>query len=535
MINTDSRKDVAMPYSVPCSMYSIVVCVGFWGILCSVSFAQTQLKELRLIPWPAEIEAKDGDFTPAGELVIAVVEDDAVSKEIAETLAEDLKALKFKATVKAGDAPNGAISIKIIEDESMGSEAYRLEVADIGISIIASEGDGLFWGTRTALQLLAAGPDKSVPCLSIKDKPQFTHRGLLLDPARNFHTMDFLLETVKNLSAYKMNRLQIHFSDNDGYRLPSKKFPKLPTVAANGQRMHYTEEEIAKLVAMAKKYHVTIVPEVEMPGHARGLTAAIPELRCNPKIDSNEVCIGSEESYKILQGIIEEVMEMIPGPYWHLGGDETNHGMWINCPQCKAKMAAEGFKDTSELYNYFLNRMNRFVRSKGRQMMVWDGFDPYIKPVVDKNIIVYPFDINLRKNCRPMDYLDNGYTVVNTSWKPLYVVCHMYVATPQELADWNVFQFKSYHDDGKFGVYPMTGPWEVEPTSKVLGAQMCSWDLPNDQKFLPGWLFNIGPAVENKYNIKPAPRIQLVSERLWTGSVTKPEDLLRRAGVKPDK
>ncbi len=533
--------------------------IAFVCLFCSVSCAQTQLKELRLIPWPAEIEARDGDFTPAGELVIAIVENDAVSKEIAETLAEDLKALKFKATVKAGDAPKGAVSIKIIEDESMGSEAYRLEIADIGISIIASGGDGLFWGTRTALQLLAAGPNKSVPCLSIKDKPQFTYRALLIDPARSFHTMNFLLETVKNLSAYKMNRLQIHFCDNEGYRLPSKKFPKLPSVDAEGKPLHYTEKEIAELVATARKYHVTIIPEIEMFAHAGRLTAVLPELRGNPQAPCSEVCIGSKEAAKTLEALMSEVMDMIPGPYFHVGGDEARSASWRDCPTCQKRIADEGLQSLPGLYNFTVNNLNKFVKSKGRQLIVWEAFDPKGDPVyhphatmeppapqetintkgrtvtVDKDVIVIVADINLRIGTRPMDYLDAGYTIINASWKPLYVVPNMSVASAADLAAWDVFQFKSFHDDGKIGAYPMDKPWVIKPTPRVIGAQMCSWDPVSHQSYLPGWLFNIGPEVANPWHIKPAPRVQIVAERLWTGSVTKPDDLLRRAGVEKEK
>jgi hexosaminidase len=325
--------------------------------------------------------------------------------------------------------------------------------------------------------------------------------------------------------------LQFHFTDNEGYRLPSDKFPNLPSIGANGERLHYSKEEIAKLVVYAKKYHVLIQPEIEMPGHAGAISSALPQTRCSiAKGACAELCIGSDESCKAMQAIIEEVMGMFPGPYWHLGGDEANHGLWQGCAACQKRIKDADLKDTVGLYNDFVNRMNTFVKSKGRRMMIWEGFRPDSKPTVDKDIIVFPYDINLREGARPMDYLDAGYTVVNASWKPLYLVWHMHVPEPEALAKWDACQFKSYHDDGKYGVYPMTEPWIVKQTPQLLGGQLHS--LENHQNVLPGWLFGTGPYVENQRKWQPAPRIQIVAERLWTGTKTTPEDLLRRAGVK---
>ncbi len=477
---------------------------------------------LPLVPYPQEIALGKGDFTPQKVLVLKFLEGHASITRIAETFARDLSAIGFSAShgkALPAETP-GIVELSIRHDDKLGEEGYRLTI-DSKVSIVAATSEGLFWGTRTLLQLLQAGPGKAVPRLAISDKPEFEYRGLMIDNARRFHSLDFHIQTIKRMSSFKLNRYQIHFSDDQSYTLPSDVFAKLPT-----KDRHYSREQIRQLVAAGREYHVMIVPEIDVPGHARALIAGIPSIKCTnvpAGKGAKKLCVGKEETYEALEKLFSEIMEMLPGEYWHLGADEVRYGA-TSCDACLKRMKDEKLADGDQLFHYFINRMHRFFKSKGRTMLVWEGFHPDRGPVVDKDIIVCPFDVK-HKGHMPSDYFKAGYKTLNTAWSPLYVADRLYMTTPEILARWSPYMFGAGRSPQPLAYWKKFSPGSLDP-GQIIGAQMCSW--ANEEKAEEGLLFGTGAGFFD-YG-RPGPRVQIMAERLWTGSRTNPKDLLERVG-----
>lgn len=414
------------------------------------------------------------------------------------------------ANVKWGKGKVGVI-LAIAPDKSLGAEGYRLKVGkDIRIS--APTETGLFWGTRTLLQLLANGPGKPIPQLTIVDKPMLSYRAVMVDVARQFHTIGFHREMVKKLAAYKLNVYHIHFTDDQSYTLPSDAYPDLPT-----PDRHYTKQELKDLVKLAAKYHVMIVPEVEMPGHNTALCAGLPDVVCQGKKPGGTVCVGSNRSFNALKTLITETMDIFPAPYFHLGADEVGFEAWDGCPDCEKRKISESLKSNESLYTWFINRCNRFVNSKGRRSIAWDCFKTSVRPAVDKNVLVDEWDPGY---AMPNDLLKNGYDLINSSCNPLYV-CRGWFHSPEQVAAWDVWHFGPMAP-------PPNEPPKIAPTKKLIGAQFCSWE--NNESVQDAIMFGIGKSAEGYAS--PGPRAQILAERAWTGNTTSKEDLLERLGWK---
>lgn len=490
---------------IPCAIIAAFIASGIFA----------EAESLPLVPYPQKVELKEGTFTPSAPLNLVYAPEGGI-KEIADVLLSDLNESGYKVSREGGqsDPSSQRIELTLRKEPNLGKEGYELRI-DKNVSITASSPDGLFWGTRTLLQLLHAGPGKSIPHCTISDKPEFAYRGLMIDNARNFHPIDFHIQMVKRLASFKINRYQIHFSDHESYTLPSELFPNLPT-----KDRHYTKAEIVRLVEVAKLYHVAIVPEIDVPGHAAALLKGIKDLGCD--VGGDKICIGQETSYQSLEKLFSEVMGMIPGDYWHLGADEVSYS-GTRCKSCLARMESEQFKEEDQLFNYFINRMNRFLKSQGRQVLVWEGFSPTVEPLVDRDILVCPFDVK-KAGKMPVDYLKAGYQLLNTSWSPLYVADKTSMTTPEDLARWSPYMFGAGRSPHPFQYWKKFDP--ADYPQKIIGAQVCSWDI--EEKAQEGLLFGTGPGFPD-YG-RPAPRVPIVAERTWTGSATSAQDLMERVG-----
>lgn len=342
-------------------------------------------------PLPARITMAEGDMiiTPSTSLVIeAPAEDAARLRDYADA--------EWRRFAPAGKKSSTSVELKTVKRlEGIESpEGYRLSVTPRKALVEATTGAGLFYGLQTLMQL-ADGTD-TIPALYISDSPRFGYRGMMLDISRNYRDKNFILKQIDALARLKINRLHLHLTDGAGWRLEIKKYPRLTEYAAwrpeltwkewsdGGARYtdasdfgayggFLTQDDAREIVKYAADRYITVIPEIEMPSHSEELTAAFPEISCthNPKGEP-DVCVGNEKTFEILQNVLDEVMDIFPSEYIHIGGDEASKRAWKECELCQKRMAEEGLKDVDELQSYLIHRIEQYLNSKGRSLIGWD-------------------------------------------------------------------------------------------------------------------------------------------------------------------
>jgi len=291
---------------------------------------------------------------------------------------------------------NPKISLQKVAQEVIPSESYRLEIGRKGITITYSDNAGRDYALQTLKQMTADGAVRELQCCEIYDYPRFPYRGLHVDVSRHFRSVDFLKKQMDAMAMFKMNRMHIHLTDAAGWRLQIDAYPRLTQFAAwrpqptwkewwAGDRRYaeegssdayggyYTKDEMRDLVNYARARHIEVIPEIEMPSHSEEVLAAYPELGCSGEVyKDSDFCVGNEEVFRFLETVLDEVMEVFPSEYIHIGGDEAGKQHWKTCPKCLKRMAEEGLKDVDELQSYMIKRMARYVESKGRKVIGWD-------------------------------------------------------------------------------------------------------------------------------------------------------------------
>ena len=295
---------------------------------------------------------------------------------------------------KYSDTPQ----VKVVMQKNLegGPEAYIMKVTHKGVTIKASGAAGVFYAQQTLRQMTCDGEIKEIQCCEIKDYPRFPYRGLHVDVSRHFRSVDFLKKQIDAMASFKMNRMHLHLTDAAGWRMQIDAYPELTEFAAwrpqttwkewwAGNRHYcnketsgasggyYTKEEMMDLVEYAKARHIEIIPEIEMPSHSEEVLAAYPELGCSGEAyKDSEFCVGNEESFKFLETVLDEVMDVFPSKYIHIGGDEAGKQHWKTCPKCQQRMKEEGMTSVDELQSYMIQRIEKFVLSKGRRIIGWD-------------------------------------------------------------------------------------------------------------------------------------------------------------------
>ena len=288
--------------------------------------------------------------------------------------------------------------VRFTVDESastLGEEGYQLAINGQGVQLTAHTEAGLYYGKQTLRQLLT---DEGLPYVQIADGPRFPYRGLHLDVSRHFFTKEEVKKIMRAMAYYKLNRLHLHLTDAAGWRIQIDKYPKLTTDASfrtesdwrkwwdsgtdrkylkegtpGAYGGYYTKEDIRELVAYAAEHHITLIPEIEFPGHSEEVFAAYPELCCAGKTyTSSDFCIGNPKTFQFMEDVLTEVMELFPSTYIHVGGDEASKAAWKTCPKCQALMKREGLKNVDELQSYMMHQAEAFLESKGRRMIGWD-------------------------------------------------------------------------------------------------------------------------------------------------------------------
>ncbi|GAA5085316.1 hexosaminidase [Thermocatellispora tengchongensis] len=261
------------------------------------------------------------------------------------------------------------------DDPALGPEGYRLRVGEDGIDLTAGGPAGHFYGTRTLAQLGGSAPE-----LTVEDRPAFGWRGVMLDVARHFMPKEFVLRLIDALALHKLNVLHLHLTDDQGWRLESKRYPRLTEVGAR-RGGHYSQEDIREIVAYAAARFVTVVPEIEMPGHAQAAIAAYPRLGNHPgrRLDvwdrwgiSEHVFNLEEATIRFCQDVLDEVVDLFPGPYVHVGGDEVPPAEWEASPAARRRMAELGLPGATAARAWFIGRMAEHLAARGRRVVCWD-------------------------------------------------------------------------------------------------------------------------------------------------------------------
>ena len=357
---------------------------------CFFSCHKSEKDEITIIPHPKESLILSSYFNLDNFNVYA----DKNSTAIAELLIIELNKLDYISdSIILFEDPIKDFSINLLIDSSISTytEYYDLEINKNFILIRGSDREGLIHGIYSLIQLIprSSGIDDSkLACVTIKDYPEFKWRGLLLDCCRHFMSIDFVKRYIDLLAYHKMNVLHWHLTEDQGWRVEIEKYPKLTDIGAWRKEKDgsvyggfYTKEQIKEVVNYAYHRGVNIVPEIELPGHSVAALAAHPEYSCTGGpfevetdwgVFKDIYCAGNDSTFVFLENVLDEIIELFPSEYIHIGGDEAPKYRWENCSKCKKRIQDENLQDTHELQSYFIQRIENYISSKGKKLIGWD-------------------------------------------------------------------------------------------------------------------------------------------------------------------
>ncbi|UGU14320.1 beta-N-acetylhexosaminidase [Sinomicrobium kalidii] len=382
-------------------------------ILTAVIFLYTackqekkNVKKVGIIPHPVSVEFQNDVFVLDEDTKISYPESFASVATFFSDYINNGAAIKME---KAdGDSRNTVVFKKV--DSIAKAEAYKLSVTPKKIIISSSSPKGAFYAMQSLRQLMPVGLEKgnylengekeiAIPTVEVYDEPRFAYRGQMLDVGRHFFPVEFIKKYIDLMAMFKFNTFHWHLTEDQGWRIEIKKYPRLTEVAAYRDSTvighyrdkprkwdttryggFYTQEEVKEVVKYAQDRFITVIPEIEMPGHSEAALAAYPELGCTGGpyqvqgiwgIHKNIYCT-KEETFEFLEGVLDEVVELFPSKYIHIGGDEAPKDNWEQCDVCQALIRSEGLADEHELQSYFIQRMEKYLNSKGKQIIGWD-------------------------------------------------------------------------------------------------------------------------------------------------------------------
>jgi hexosaminidase len=379
-------------------------------LISSKTFAQ-----INIIPEPQSIQKLSGEFTLTKETKINIPTSKPEVRSIAQFFVESIAApTGFKPSISENIKFNTSKSINFILEEKplAAPDKYTLEVSPKRIDIKASSPQGMFYAVQTLMQLLPKQIENNslqkvawkVPAVNISDAPRFGWRGVMLDVSRHYFGKEYVKKFIDQLARLKFNSFHWHLTDDQGWRIEIKSYPKLTSVGAwRVQRTgkwwdreppkedearsyggFYTQDDIREIVKYAQDRYITILPEIDVPGHSLAALASYPEFACGGgKFDvnggwkfykdvENTLCPANEQVYMFLDKVFGEIAQLFPNPYIHVGGDEAYKGYWEKSPECQALMKREGLKTLEELQSYFIKRVEKIIQSKGKRMIGWD-------------------------------------------------------------------------------------------------------------------------------------------------------------------
>lgn len=381
----------------------------FCGAIIVLIFAISPLlsAQVAIIPKPAKITILEGKFTLHKYTTLFFDQTNPELKRVIDLFRIFLKGpLGAEINYSPKKPESGYIELTL-DSTVLNKDGYVLRVTPAKIEIKARSAAGAFYAFQTLRQMLPAEIENQtavqksweIPAVEIEDSPRFEYRGFMLDVARHFQPVEVLKRYVDLLSFYKINNLHLHLTDDQGWRIEIKKYPKLQQISAwrkesmvghsedkprkyDGIRHggYYSQEQLQDLVSYAQEHFITIIPEIELPGHSTAALAAYPELTCFPRTFEvtpdygvfEDVYCTRESTFTFLEDVLSEVVEIFPGRMIHIGGDECPKTRWKTCPSCQQRIQQEKLKDENELQSYFIKRIQKFLNGKGRNIIGWD-------------------------------------------------------------------------------------------------------------------------------------------------------------------
>lgn len=381
------------------------------AIIAALTIAVAQpTADYRVVPLPRHIVAADGQpFVLTADVPIVCA--DSLRREA--LFLSDYIRQTTGLQLAVVNRTKAKTAIRLVVDPTItNAEAYCLTVSRRrGVAISALTARGLFYGVQTLRKSLAHGAT-TLPPVTIADEPRFAYRGVHLDCSRHFFSVDFIKRYLDILALHNQNVFHWHLTDDQGWRLESKRYPLLTQVGSQRRQTvighnapimdhqpyggYYTQEQVCEIVRYAQERHITVIPEIEMPGHTLALLAAYPELGCTGGpyeveghwgVFDDILCAGNDTAFRVVEDILDEVIQLFPSPYIHIGGDEAPKNRWQHCPKCQARIREQGIRgDTllsaeARLQGYFTNRIEQFVASRGRRIIGWDEIlEGHIQP-----------------------------------------------------------------------------------------------------------------------------------------------------------
>ncbi len=375
----------------------ILLALSLWSCTKTIENPITNVDDLGLIPKPQSVILEKGafEFSKTTKFVF--------KNEAHPNIQVLVDEIGMSNELSTEDNSEGNIEFITLDTDSLHSSAYFIDIAPNKISIKSKSNEGFFYALQTLRQMwpdtLLVSESYILPAIKIYDYPTFEWRGSHLDVGRHFYDKDFILKYIDLLAKHKMNTFHWHLTEDQGWRIEIKKYPKLTQISSQRKETivkknfdpyigdgkpyggFYTQEDIKEVVAYAQERFITVVPEIEMPGHSLAALAAYPELSCNGKelevgtywgVYEDVYCAGNDSVFTFLENVMDEVMELFPSKYIHIGGDESPKARWKVCDKCQARIKEEGLKDEHELQSYFITRMEKYLVSKGRNIIGWD-------------------------------------------------------------------------------------------------------------------------------------------------------------------
>ncbi|TAN06517.1 MAG: hypothetical protein EPN36_03835 [Rhodanobacteraceae bacterium] len=484
---------------------------GAW-LFAALLFASIAARaQLNIIPEPQHVVVDRGSFElRAGERIAAPA--DARARWIAGFLRDAIAAqtgIALKVATTSADAP---IALRI-DPSIKGDEAYRLDVTPSQVTISAADDRGLFWGVQTLRQLLpvqrVANP--GIPAVHIEDAPHYAWRGVMLDVSRHFYPVGFIKKLIDTMSYYKLDVFHWHLTDDQGWRIQIKRYPKLTGVGAwrtdaEGRRHggFYTQAEIREVVDYARQHNVMVVPEIEMPGHTTAAIAAYPDISCSGKPaevlatrgGTDRVDCIDKQTFTFLENVLEEVMALFPSPYMHIGADEVPDDAWADCAPCRQLAKTDGLHGEPALHGYFVRHIQKYLARHGKTMIGWDEI---LQGGIDANAIV-----EVWHDDQAAQALANGNRIILAG--PFYlnqVAASINDRTLQDL----------YRSD------PLAKPIYMDHPKKVLGGEAPLWSEMATPTNAMALLY---------------PRLLAIAEHFWNPQARDWPDFLRRVRVQED-